>query len=169
MAVPFDLSRLEVTGGPVPIVEGVMQASANQTGVAHFSFSSNGSLAYVPDDIGESKRTLVWVDRQGAVEPLAAPLRAYNDPRISPNGQQIAVQIIGVPNDVWIYDIPRETLTRLTFEGDNNYPIWTPDGRQVTFGSARAGDRRNLFWKPADGSGAAERLTTSEHSQIPAS
>ena len=59
-------------------------------------------------------------------------------------------------------------MTRLTFEGINEHPTWTPDGRRVTFRSDRAG-ATNLFWKPADGSGAAERLTTSENTQSPSS
>ena len=47
-------------------------------------------------------------------------------------------------------------------------PIWTPDGKHVTFVS-RQGGTRNLYWILADGSGAAERLTTSENFQMPGS
>ncbi len=61
---------------------------------------------------------------------------------------------------------PRETFTRLTFEGANFIAIWTPDGKRLTFGSTRAGGSVNLYWKPADGSGTAERLTTSENVQV---
>src|SRR5262249_38373367 len=48
-AVPFDIRHLEVTGSAVPIIEGVSRADTpgQQTGVAHFSVSSNGSLMYV--------------------------------------------------------------------------------------------------------------------------
>ncbi len=167
MAVPFDLDRLEVTGAPVPVLEGIMQSTTSYRG--QFSFSENGSLVYVPGGAEVSERTLVWVDRQGNDEPLAAAPRAYDDPRLSPDGQRVAVQITGGDADVWIYDIPRDTLTRLTFEGSNNVPLWTPDGERATFSSTRAGGAENLFWKAADGSGAAERLTTSEYVQYPAS
>ena len=166
-SVPFDLERLEVTGAPVLLVEGVMQSS--QTGTAQFSFSSNGSLVYVPGGVGGYERTLVWVDRQGTVEPLAAPPHAYDDPRLSPDGEQVTAQIEGVNADIWIYDVHRGTLTRLTFEGYDNMPLWTPDGERVTFSSSRAGGPENLFWKPADGSGEAERLTTSEYTHHPLS
>ena len=135
-------------------------------GAAHFSFSSLGSLLYIPGGIGGTERTLVWVDRQGAVEPLAAPPRRYNAPRLSPDGQRLAVEILGANLDVWIYDIPRGTLTRLTFEANNQLPIWAPDGKRLAFASDRAGPA-NLFWKLADGSGAAERLATSEHGNHP--
>ena len=66
---------------------------------------------------------------------------------------------------IWIYDLARETLTRLTFEGGNN-PAWTPDGTRVVF---QSGAPVNLFWQPADGSGKAERLVTGEHRQAPSS
>ena len=124
-----------------------------------------GALVYVPGRVwGES--TLVWVDRQGAVEPLALPLRRYFDPRLSPDGQRLAVQIGSLINsDIWIHHIPRGTLTRLTFEGNDVDPLWTPDGERVAFSSDRAGGPTNLFWKPADGSGPVEQLTESERYQ----
>ena len=164
MAMPFDLERLEVTGDPFPaLVEGVMQSTAS--GISQFGFSSLGTLVFVPGGMQEAARTLVWVDRQGAAEPLAAPKRNYLRGSISPDGQRVAVDIQGANVDVWVYDIPRSTLTRLTFEGSNARPIWTPDGKRVTFDSDRAGPL-NLFWKSVDGNGPAERLTTSEHRQF---
>ena len=170
LAVPFDLARLEVTGAPVPIVEGVLQSPVE--GLAQFSFSNLGTLVYVPGGIQEGF-TLVWVDRQGAVEPLGAPPHPYRNVRLSPDGRRVAVTIgLGTDNaDVWVYDISRHTLTRLTFEERNDHPIWTPDGMRVTFrsGPIGRGGPENLFWKPADGSSAEERLTTSENIQSPTS
>ncbi|MCH8268862.1 MAG: PD40 domain-containing protein [Acidobacteria bacterium] len=160
LSVPFDLARLEVTGAPFPVVEGVMMSPITYT--PQFSFSHLGVLVYVSGNPQALGNTLVWVDRKGAVEPLPAPPQPYDDLRLSPDGEQVTAQ---VNTDIRIYDIPRQTLTRLTFEGFNNMPLWTPDGKQVTFGSTRAGGAENLFWKPADGSGAAERLTTSEYLQ----
>ncbi len=114
------------------------------------------------------ERTLVWVGRQGAVEPLAAPPRVYSDPRLSPDGQQVAVEASEPPH-IWIYDIPPGTLTRLTFEGWNDSPLWAPDGKRVAFSSNRASGPLNLFWKAADGSGQAEQLTARKHHQRPLS
>ncbi len=158
LAVPFDLARLEVTGNPVSIVEGVAQSVS---GVAHYSVSSSGSLVYVPGGIHGTKRRPVWVDRQGTEQFLAAPPGRYVQLQLSPDGQRLALQIDSPNSDVWIYDIADETLTRLTSEG-GEFPIWTPDGKRITFSSDRAAVP-NLFWKPADGSSAAEQLTTSEH------
>lgn len=73
---------------------------------------------------------------------------------------------MGIGNDVWLYDLARDTLTRFTFEDGNagTAAIWTPDSKRVVFPSNRAGPT-NLFWKAADGSGPEERLTTSPNLQ----
>jgi eukaryotic-like serine/threonine-protein kinase len=167
LAVPFDLKRLEVTGPSVSILEGV---SMNPTfGGAEFSSSSDGSLVYVPGGSSAVERTLLWVDRKGEARPLPAPPRAYLSPRLSPDGQRLAVSIEGTNAGLWLYDLARGTLTRLTeTAGAIPFPIWTPDGKRVTFLSALGG-ALNLYWMPADGSGAAERLTTSENTQWPGS
>ncbi|MDA2928243.1 hypothetical protein MYX78_13620, partial [Acidobacteria bacterium AH-259-G07] len=167
MAVPFDVVRLEVTGGPVPTVEGVRQAAANLTGAAQFSFSGLGSLVYVPGT-REIKRTLVWVDREGNEEPLVGELSPSQRPRVSPDGTRLAITIADSGNeDVWIYDLARKTSSRLTFDpASDSFPVWTPDGRRVVFSSTRDGGQYNLFWKAADGTGQVQRLTTSPNSQI---
>jgi serine/threonine-protein kinase len=162
MAVPFDLDRLEVAGAPAPVLEGIMPTLTapglpTGTGAAQFAFSQTGSLAYIAG-LRTAERTLVWVDRKGAVEPLGAPPRAYARPALSPDGRRIVVGIVGQTTDIWIYDIARSTLTRLTFEGNNLRPVWTPDGMRIVFPSERGGSP-GLFWKLADGTGVEEQLT----------
>ena len=159
-AVPFDPVRLTTIGNPVPLLEGVLQAS---TGAAQISISRS-ILAYLAGS--PETRRLVWVDRQGRVEPLDAPHRLYVHPRLSPDGQKVAVGITEPKNDIWIYDISRSTLSRLTFDGSNAYPIWTPDGKKVTYVSGQQGHPPNLFWKSADGTGTEERLVTSDYTQV---
>jgi serine/threonine-protein kinase len=160
LAAPFDPILLKTTGSPVLVLEGMMQSS---TGAAQFS-SSLSAMVYL-QGAAETRR-LVWVDRTGKVEPLDAPARPYVHPRLSPDGQKIAVGIIEPKNDIWIYDIPRSVLSRLTMEGSNAYPIWAPDGKKIAYVSSRQGHPPNVFWKPADGSGADERLLTSEYRQV---
>ena len=150
----------------MPVLEGVRTTGE---GAAEFGLSGLGSLVYVPGSVGEAQRSLVLLDRKGTVEPLAAPPRAYDaSPRLSPDGRRIAVGITADKRDVWVYDIPGQTLTRLTFEGNNQFPIWTPDGNRITFRVTREGFR-NLWWKPADGSGPEEQLTSGDHLQTPSS
>ena len=165
MAVPFDLERLEVTGAAVPILEGVRMTLE---GTVEYGFSGLGSLVYIPGPVGEPQHRLVWVDRKGVEEALAAPLRNYYNPRLSPDGQRITTHIQGESNDVWVYDITGQTLTRMTFEGNNQFPIWTPDGKRVTFRATRGGTR-NIWWKPVDGSGTEEQLTSGDYNQTPQS
>ena len=153
MAAPFDLDRLELTGPPVPVVP---DAGAS-------AWSADGTLVYAGQvfDPSESRRTLVWLDRTGREEPLAAPPRAYTAPRVSPDGDRIAVAVTsadGSNADVVIYDVARGASNRLTFEGWNFLPLWSPDGRRVVFTSA-LDEGFGLFGKAADGTGQAERLT----------
>jgi serine/threonine-protein kinase len=170
LAVPFDLEALEVTGGPVPLVEEVAGTSGEQTGAAQFSTSADGTLVYISDISGTIlglRRSLVWVDRQGREEPLKAPVHEYGNPRLSPDGQRVALDIQNEQRDIWIWHLAGETLTRLTLDpAIEQYGTWTPDSRRVIYSSSRAGVP-NLFWQAADGTGAVERLTESQNAQFP--
>jgi Tol biopolymer transport system component/predicted Ser/Thr protein kinase len=148
MAAPFDLRRLAVTGGAVSVIEGIQSSQ--------YSFSSTGSLVYVPGS-AQAQLKLVWVDRKGTEQPVPAPAHNYRFPRISPDGQRVAAEIQEADSQIWDFDFARGTLTRLTFEGAGNVdPVWTPDGKRIVFKGA--GNR--LFWQPADGSGSMEALTS---------
>ncbi len=167
MAVPFDPQRLEVTGPAVPVVEGVLQSTTS--GAAQYSFSATGSLVYIPGSNQADQRRLVWVTRNGAEQPVDAPARPYVFPRLSPDGRRVAVVIAEQESQVWLYDLSRETLTRLTFEGNVNLnPVWTPDGKRVAFHSNKEGPP-TIYWQLADGSGRPERLTTTEYVHVPMS
>ena len=167
MVAPFDLQRLQVTGSAVPTVEGVLQSTFN--GHVQYSFSNTGSLVYVGGGGQSGQGKLVWVSRNGAEQPLAAPARAYEFPRLSPDGRRVAASITDQDTQIWLYDLSREALTRLTFAGKaNTNPVWTPDGKRIAFNSDREGVS-NIFWQLADGSGGPERLTTSENTEVPRS
>jgi serine/threonine-protein kinase len=160
LAAPFDLERLELTGAPVPILEGLWTQPAN--GTAHFAYSAEGTFVYVPRVEPES--TLVWVDRAGVVRPVTEIRRGFEDPRLSPDGERLSVAIQQSDQfHIWIYAMARDSFERLSFGPDQDQAaIWTPDGKRLTF---RRGEISNLFWQPADGSGPEERLTTSPYVQ----
>jgi len=167
LAVPFDLSSLEVTGSPVSILELVSQVGA---GAAQFSFSDSGLLIYVRGTAGDERKSLVWVDREGHEEPLtAAPSHQYSGPSLSPDARRVAVTFRDSGNfDSWIYDLARGTMTRLTFDAAPDFDVlWTPDGQRVVFSSTRDGGFENIFWRAADGTGQVERLTNSPNKQTP--
>jgi serine/threonine-protein kinase len=170
LAVPFDATILAVTGTPVPLVENV----ATQNVTSHFDISKPGSLVYIPGDDkggGLPPRTLVWIDRQGREEPVNAPPRYYLYPRLSPDGTRVAVEIRAQEDDIWLWDLARETLTRLTFgPSSEQYAVWTPDGRSLVFGkSSVAGARapRSFFRQASDGTGAAQQVLEGAVAQFP--
>jgi eukaryotic-like serine/threonine-protein kinase len=163
-AVPFDVTRLETRGTPVPVVHDV-ETTVN--GAALAVVAGDGTLAYVPGNVAGTPRTLVWVDRQGHETPIPAPPRPYLLPAVSPEGTRVAVFANDQERDLWLWDLGRATLTRLTFApGLDVVQVWTPNSRRLIFTSERAGVR-NLFWQVADGSGAVERLTESPNTQYP--
>jgi len=168
-AVRFDLDTLTVQSDPVPVVEQVMTLA---TGAGQFDLSRNGTLVYMPggtNSIVGAPRSLVWVDRSGHESPIDAPARSYTFPRLSPDEQRIALDIRDQENDVWIWDFKEHNLRKLTFNpGGDGWPIWTPDGLRIVFSSQRDGSGvPNVFWQAADGTGTAERLTTSTNPQNP--
>jgi Tol biopolymer transport system component len=168
-AVPFDLKRLVVTGQPAPILEGVVTNPA--IGVAQFSFSDSGNLAYIAGGSGGENVSIYWMDREGKFTPLRETPGNYLNPAFSPDGKRLALEISdGKRNDIWVYEWERDTLTRLTFGGETNgYPVWTPDGQSITYSSQEKGGPLNLWWMRADGSGNPQRLTESKNIEYPRS
>ena len=177
MAVPFDVQSRQVTGTPVTLVEGVMQGinapnSLFETGAGQFAVAS-GSLIYALGGISPNlESSWVWLDRTGTAQEIAAvPAGPYLFPRLSPRGERVAVNVRRVASrsaDVWVYDVLRGAPTRLTFEGFNSWPVWSPDGKRLVYGSSTGGIP-NLYLINADGSGKPERLATSDYEQIPSS
>jgi serine/threonine-protein kinase len=172
-AMPFDLGSLSVNGKAAPIIEGVLQpatgpAAGGLSGAAQYSFSDSGSLIYLRGQNAlppEPGRTLTLVDRSGKAQPLPLEPRNFQGPRFSPDGKRLTVSTIGngtitKENIVWIYDLNGgSALRRLTFGGRDTYPHWSVDGKDVIFSSQ---SESGLFRQSADGTGSADRLTSSE-------
>src|SRR5260370_12537868 len=103
---------------------------------------------------------MVWVDRKGKTEALEAPPRAYFNPSISPDGRQVAMTIgDGSDNwDIWVYDLARRTLTKMTYGSFNNAAAGTPDGKRVAFRNRTESGQNALLWAPSHGSAPPEHL-----------
>jgi serine/threonine-protein kinase len=173
LAAPFDATRLALTGGAVGVVDDVMQSAQAPTrgldaAAGQFSVSSTGTLAYASGGIfAEDLRSLVWVDRFGGTTTIAMQPRLYWAPRLTADGQRLAVYSRGPDGRIWLHDLRTSSTTPLTDAGGVSiFPVWTPDGTRVTFAS-QGGGPQNLFERPADGSRGAVRLTTSSANQTP--
>ena len=168
-AVPFDLDRLTTLGPAVPAIEGIATNAASFGG-AQLATSTDGTIIYVPGGAATSDNSIDWMTRDGKTSVLRAAKAAWGNPRFSPDGQKLAIDIFdGKQHDIWVYEWARDSLTQLTFDpGSDRGPIWTPDGRRMAFRSDRA--KRgvtNLYWVNADGTGEVSRLTDSPDSQRP--
>ena len=173
MAAPFDVRALELTGRPVELVNGVMQAintgnSNDDTGAAQVAMSADGTIVYATGGpVPPFMRTLAWVDRDGGVEPIKLPDREYSTPRIAPDGRRIAMTI-GPDSErrVWVHDLQRGGLSAVTSTDDFAfYNIWSRDGQRLAF----AVESSHIAMRSADGAGVAERLHTSETYAAPSS
>ncbi len=167
-AAPMNVKRLELTGSATPVVEEVM--SDPNFGFAQVDFSRSGTLVYVRGK--PARQTLVWLDSTGQTQPLRGTAAEYNgNVRFSPDGKRLVASVTEGGNDnLWVYEWERDTMTRLTFTtGSDSFPVWSPDGQHIAFGSTRDGGLVNLYWMRADGAGEAVRLTESKNAQAPSS
>jgi hypothetical protein len=164
-AVRFDLARLTVEGAAVEVLPNVPFSGFGLS--AHFDVASTGALTYPRDAESDSDDPVpVWVDREGRETPLPAPPGPYRHPRLSPDGRRLAI-VRGGDIFVWDVDRPWATASRMTFAPAIDwFPVWTPDGRRIVFGSWRGGGFSNLYIQDPDG-GEAERLTDSDDMQLP--
>jgi Tol biopolymer transport system component len=157
-AVSFDLENLEVSGSPVPVLDGIFVGSSGP-GNLGAAISGDGVLLYEP--VVESEYEIVLVDRTGNEEPLPASRRrgfTISGPRYSPDGRFLAIPY---EHDLWLYDIARGVFSPIVrHEGGDMRPLWTPDGQTIIFTSDRSGSR-DLYRIPTDGSAAEELLLSS--------
>jgi len=162
MAQEFDSKSRNLRGDAIPIGQGVL---VNEPYVrAVVSASDNGILAYAGAGTLQPSQ-LRWLDRSGKqISTVGEPGAVYN-PRLSPDGTRLAVAIGDISRsatDIWIYDLAHGGRTRLTFDPSLNFqPIWSPDGKQIVFSSARRGGFPQLFRKASNGEGSEELLLES--------
>jgi eukaryotic-like serine/threonine-protein kinase len=161
-AAGFDPGRLRLTSEPAPIVDGIVTSLAGSlfAVTSMFSAAQNGSIAFISGrDRGVGTAQLTLVDDRGNATPLALPPRRYADPRLSPDGRRVAVHIVEEGRENFIIDLERGTLLRLTADpGEDETPIWTPDGHWVVYTSTRNEHVRAIFRRRADGSTGEELL-----------
>ncbi len=133
LAAPMQTDKPAITGPAVPVLDHIDREPSS--GAVHFALSRNGTLVFAPRVEGSDEAEMVWVAYDGTTARVPAPAREYNAPRVSPDGREILVTIgptYGI-GDIWRYDVERETLTRLSFDGKSLVAYWTPDGRSIVY------------------------------------
>ncbi|MEZ5313319.1 MAG: protein kinase [Thermoanaerobaculia bacterium] len=130
-------------------------AGVRASGIVHFDVARNGTLVYL--ELGEhgDELELVWLDRDGTESPVGLPKGEYLVVRFSPDGKRVAMAIGpggGSGGDIWIFDPAGGALSKFTFDGRSASPIWSRDGREVTYHSRQESGAEEIRQRPADGS-----------------
>ena len=144
--VPFDRVRFEVHGAPVRIAEGV----ENTDGSPEFIFSPDDDLIYLPGGSTGPQHRVSFVSLNGQVETIPDVIGQFAFPRFSPDGTKLLLMRGATKNNLWVYDLPRGMLTRVSY-GRYQGSIWTRDGR-ITTPRGGPGDQRIVI-RTADGTG----------------
>jgi Tol biopolymer transport system component len=166
LASRFDTRGMKTLGPHVSVVGdlGLNQLVINVVYLPQFDISENGTLVYVAKSL--VPRKLVWVTPDGTESPYSDTPMAFRQPHLSPDGRRLAVTIDDTSGStIWIGDVDRGTFSRLTFEGHNFAPVWSPDGGGLVFTSTQKG-LPNLYFQPVDGSEPARQLTQSPYMHV---
>jgi len=150
-AAPFDGTRL--TGAARPLGARAQTTRGGRPKVA--LARTGGALAYLP----AQPASLARVSRDGRAQTLLAAPRSYHNPRVSPDGRQVSLDMTDTERDVWLLDLADTTLNRITFETTGHDAVWTPDGRRMVFAVTR-NNRIGVFIRSADGTGATDSVLT---------
>jgi hypothetical protein len=114
------------------------------------------------------------VNRQGIKQSIPAPARTYRGIRISPDGERLTAEVQdlsrSVSQDLWIYELQRQTFNKVTFEGLNRFPVWSTDGKRLIHASNVTTRVTGLLRSsPADSSGQPVDLLKDDSGFIPSS
>jgi serine/threonine-protein kinase len=163
--VAFDADGLETRGSAVPLLEDI--AGNSVAGGGQFDFSRNGTFVYLAGKGNAGAAPIVWFDSSGKTQPLLSTPGLYSQLRLSPDGKRLALVASSKGNDIFVYDLQRDALTRLTFDGHSAMPIWHPDSQHLAFQSTSGGF--SLRWMRSDGVGEPRRLLESQTNLYPMS
>jgi len=166
--VAFDSGRLEVQSAPVPLLEDVAASPIGRAGEFDFSAapSGHGTLVYLAGKRTAQTWPVMWLDSSGRMQPLISTPGVYATPRFSPDGQRLALTVsTGSGTDIYSYDWQREIMTRLTFGGGADLPVWAPDGKHMAFN--RSGRDHGIWWTRSDGSGGPQQILAGQDPVVP--
>lgn len=154
---------MAITGNPIPILDNVPFGTVG--GASAVAVSDDATIVYQRSaPANNSSRSFLWIDQARTAKAIAVQSRLFQDPRVSPDGQRVVFEISNEGEDIWVLDLRRDAMTRLTFDpGEDETPVWSPDGTWVAYAGSHSGTgaARNVFRKSADGSGSEEQVFAS--------
>jgi serine/threonine protein kinase len=154
-AAPFDAEKLKLTGTAMPVLTN-LQADLT-SGSAQISFARTGTAVYIAGATLSSQVTVGLFDSKGNATPLVKEPGSYLEPRFSPDGKRLALQVGS--SSISVYDITRGTMTPITFASAGcGSPTWAPDGKMIACG--RTGPGLGISWLPSDGTAGMKPLTS---------
>ena len=164
-AVEFDASSGQVRGDRVALP--ITGLPLGRGWGADFDVSADGTLVYLLAN--QRPGSLVWIDRAGQEEPLSAPPRGYNYPRVSPDGARVAVDIGATgARDIGVWDIERGALVLVASDPAEEWGVeWSPRGDSVYYASNQAGGTFLIYRRAADGSGEPVLVFPHTSFQVP--
>jgi eukaryotic-like serine/threonine-protein kinase len=158
-AVPVN-QRFEPVGDPTPVLHGIDQDHRH----SNVALSDNGTVIYVAADRVQEAE-LLWLDRDGNAAPMPGGRVPFETAALSPDGREVAGDLVeGTKVQVWVFDLERGAKRLLVSEGNSFQPIWSRDGRFITYWSTPGNS--SVFRKRADGTGSAELLMRGRPSLI---
>ena len=167
-AAPFSPRERRVVAAARPILRGLATSRATLAG-PRFAFSNTGSLLYVPGASTDVDEQLHWLDVRGRLEPVGLPPAQIGAVDVAPDLRQLAMTVeTEGGTDLWIGDLQRGALSRLSADGRSTSPTWRPDGLEIAFAYSKAGPF-NLFVRPTDTDAAPRALFESPWNQFPTS
>jgi len=155
MAVSLDARKKRIGGRPIPVHDPVPVAAAFN-GNSGIFVSRGGALV---TSLGGALGKLVWLSRDGRLEPALPQARGFKFTRLSPDERRLAVVVSeDQKSDIWIYDLALATFSRLTSVGTVRSVEWSADGSRVLFTAAGENGGSAVWSQLASGGSPAEKL-----------
>ena len=165
------LSRNEPSDEPGTIQPLADRPNTYTNGHATVALANNGTMLYFPRVLVGDR--LAWLDPDGLVTTVIEEegVRYHSYFSLSPDGGRLAVtrHAEGGEDEVVIVELSSGRRSRLPVEGDSRFPLWSPDGLEIVFGSRKEDGSMDLFVTNVDGTGESRPLLVHEFDVAPVS